>query len=117
MRHRKKVRKLNKPADQRKAMLRSLVRSLILNESVKTTLPRAREAAKLADRLVTWGKRGDVHSRRLALRVIPEPHVIAKLFEDIAPRYEDIDGGYARVIRAGLRRGDSAEMALLRWRD
>ena len=115
MRHRKRTPKLNKPTDQREAMLRSLVRSLILQESVKTTLARARAAASLADRLVTWGKRGDVHSRRLALRVLPEPEVIAKLFADIAPRFQDVQGGYTRVVRAGLRRGDSAEMAVLRW--
>ncbi|MGD9519913.1 MAG: 50S ribosomal protein L17 [Armatimonadota bacterium] len=115
MRHRKKTAKLNKPADQRKAMLRAVVRSLILEESVKTTLARARAAASLADRLVTWAKRGDVHSRRLALQALPEPAVVGKLFAEVAPRFKSTEGGYARVIRAGLRRGDSAEMAILRW--
>jgi large subunit ribosomal protein L17 len=115
MRHRKKTVKLNKPADQRDAVIRSVVRSLILGESVKTTVARARAAASVADQLVTWGKRGGVHSRRLALRVIPEPEVISKLFSDIAPRFENVEGGYTKVIRAGLRRGDSAEMAILKW--
>ena len=115
MRHRKKRFKLNKPTDQRRALLRSLVRALILHESVKTTLARAKEASRLADQLVTWAKRGDLHSRRLALRVIPEPDVIHKLFADIAPRFEEKNGGYTQVIHAGLRRGDSAQMAILRW--
>lgn len=115
MRHRKKVAKLNKPADQRKAMLRGIVRSLIIEESVKTTVARAREAQRLADKLVSWAKQGDLHSRRQALRLLPDPDVIAKLFSEIAPRFEDKDGGYTRVIRAGLRRGDSAPMAILRW--
>jgi large subunit ribosomal protein L17 len=115
MRHRKKVAKLNKPADQRRALLRSLVRSLILHESVKTTLARAKAAQRLAEELVTWAKRGDLHARRLALRVIPEPAVIGKLFSEIAQRFSNRSGGYTRIIRAGLRRGDSAELALLCW--
>jgi len=115
MRHQKKVAKLNRPADQRRALLRGIVRGLILNESVKTTLARAKAAQPLAEQLVTWAKRGDVHSRRLALRVIPEPDVIAKLFSEIAPRFEGRAGGYTQVIRAGLRRGDSSEMTILRW--
>ncbi|MCX7599989.1 MAG: 50S ribosomal protein L17 [Armatimonadetes bacterium] len=115
MRHLKKVAKLNRPADQRRALLRSIVRGLILNESVKTTLVRAKAAQPLAEQLVTWAKRGDVHSRRLALRLIPEPDVIAKLFSEIAPRFEGRTGGYTQVIRAGLRQGDSSEMAVLRW--
>ncbi len=115
MRHRKKVAKLNKPADQRKALLRSLVRSLILEESVKTTLARAKEAQRLADKLVTWAKRGDLHSRRLALRALPDAEAVGKLFSELGPRFEGKDGGYTRVIRAGLRRGDSAQMAILMW--
>ncbi|MBC7288279.1 MAG: 50S ribosomal protein L17 [Armatimonadetes bacterium] len=115
MRHRKERFKLNKPADQRRALLRSLVRALILHESVKTTLPRAKQAQRLADHLVQLAKRGDLHSRRLALRVIPEPKVVHRLFAEVAPRFGDREGGYAQVIRAGLRRGDSAQMAILRW--
>ncbi len=115
MRHRKGYKKLNRPTDQRMAVLRGIVTGLILHESVKTTVARAKEAARLADKLVQWAKRGDLHSRRLALRVIPNKDVIHKLFSEIGPRFEDRNGGYTRVIRAGMRRGDSAEMAILTW--
>jgi large subunit ribosomal protein L17 len=115
MRHQKRLIKLNRPADQRKALLRGIVRGLILNESVKTTAIRAKAGQRLADQLVSYAKRGDLHARRLALRVLPEPDVIGKLFSDIGPRFTDRNGGFTQVIRAGLRRGDSAAMAILRW--
>jgi len=115
MRHRKGYKKLNRPTDQRMAMLRGIVTGLIMHESVKTTVARAKEAARLAEKLVTWAKRGDLHSRRLALRVLPDKEAVHKLFAEIAPRFEDREGGYTQVIRAGMRRGDSAEMAILRW--
>jgi large subunit ribosomal protein L17 len=115
MRHQNRLAKLNRPADQRKALLRGIVRGLILNESVKTTAVRAKAGQRLAEQMVSYAKRGDLHARRLALRVIPETDVVHKLFAEIGPRYADRNGGFTQVIRAGLRRGDSAEMAVLRW--
>ena len=115
MRHLNRLNKLGLPADQRKAMLRSIVRGLIINESVKTTCVRAKATQRLAEQLVSYAKRGDLHSRRLALKVIPEAEVVHKLFAEIGPRYTDRPGGFTQVIRAGMRRGDSAEMAILRW--
>ena len=115
MRHLNRLNKLSKPADQRKALLRSIVRGLILNESVKTTHPRAKASQRLAEQLVSYAKRGDLHARRLALKVIPEADVVHKLFAEIGPRYTDRPGGFTQVIRAGIRRGDSTQMAILRW--
>lgn len=115
MRHQNRLAKLNRPADQRRALLRGIVRGLIKGESVKTTVARARAAQPLAEQMVTWAKRGDLHSRRLALRVVPEADLVTKLFDDIGPRFTDRTGGYTQIVRAGLRRGDSSEMAILRW--
>ena len=94
-------------------MLRNMVSSLFENESIKTTEAKAKEARKLAEKLLTWGKRGDLHSRRLALRYIEDAGVVKKVFELIAPRFADRDGGYTRIIRLGERRGDAASMVML----
>ena len=113
MRHRKDYRKLNRATDQRLALLRSLVSSLLRHNRIKTTAPQAKEAARMADRLITTAKRGDLAARRQALRQIPDPDLIAYLFDEIALRYQDRGGGYTRIIKAGTRRGDSAQMAIL----
>ncbi len=122
-------RKLNRSTDQRKAMLRDLVSDLIINERIITTHARAKEVSKLADRLVTLGKKDDVHNRRQAARIVRNEiasveetedafivkDVLQKLFEDIAPRFEERNGGYTRVLKTEPRRGDGAEMSLIEF--
>jgi large subunit ribosomal protein L17 len=113
MRHLKKGRKLGSSAAHRKAMMRSLAIALFTNERIKTTEPKAKEARTLTDKLVTWGKRGDVHARRLALAELGDRELVDKLFTEIAPRFEDRDGGYTRILKLGPRKGDGAPMVIL----
>ena len=94
-------------------MFRNMVASLFENESIKTTEAKAKEARKLAEKLLTWGKRGDLHSRRLALRYVSDAGLVKKVFETIAPRFEDRAGGYTRIIKLNQRRGDAASMVIL----
>lgn len=94
-------------------MLRNMVASLFENESIKTTEAKAKEARKLAEKLLTWGKRGDLHSRRLALRYVSDAGLVKKVFDSIAPRFDDRDGGYTRIIKLNQRRGDAALMVIL----
>ena len=94
-------------------MLRNMVASLFENESIKTTEAKAKEARKLAEKLLTWGKRGDLHSRRLALRYVSDAGLVKKVFDTIAPRFDDRDGGYTRIIKLNQRRGDAALMVIL----
>ncbi len=117
MRHRKDHRKLGRPTDQRLAMLRSQVDALFRHNRVKTTLQKAKETQRMAERLITTAKRGDLHARRQVLRRIRDKALVAYLFDEIAPRYADRDGGYTRVIRAGRRAGDNAQMAILELTD
>ncbi len=117
MRHRKDHRKLGRPADQRLAMLRSQVDALFRHSRVKTTVQKAKETQRMAERLITTAKRGDLHARRRVLRKIRDKALVAHLFDEIAPRYADRDGGYTRVIRAGRRAGDNAQMAILELTD
>ncbi|TDB39425.1 MAG: 50S ribosomal protein L17 [Actinobacteria bacterium] len=113
MRHAKQGRKLGTDASHTKAMLRSLARALFLNERIKTTETRAKEVRTLVERIVTWGKRGDVHSRRLALAELGDRELVHKIFADIAPRYTEREGGYTRILKLGPRKGDSAPMVIL----
>lgn len=113
MRHLKDHRRLGRPTDQRKALLRSLVSGLIRHNHIKTTLEKAKEARRLADKLITFAKRGDLTARREVLKVIPEPQLVGYLFEEVAKRFESRAGGYTRIIPAGQRRGDAAQMAIL----
>ncbi len=113
MRHRKAHRKLGRATDQRLALLRSLVASLFRHERIVTTVPKAKEARRLADRLITLAKRNDLAARRQVLRHLPNRDLVKHLFDEIAPRYEGRAGGYTRVVRAGVRRGDAAQMAAL----
>ena len=120
-------RKLGRTSSQRKALLRDLVSDLIINERIKTTKARAKEVSKLADKMVTLGKRGDLHARRQAVKVLRNElatveetedaiiveSVVQKLFNEIAPRYETRNGGYTRVLNTEPRRGDGAPMAIL----
>lgn len=117
MRHRVDGRHFGRTANQRKALLRGLLASLIKYERIETTVAKAKAVKELADRLVTFGKKGDLHSRRLALSYLPDKELIRKLFTEIAPRLSDRNGGYVRVIRTGFRIKDSAPMAILEFVD
>ncbi len=111
MRHNKSGRSLGRNSSHRTAMLRNMVTSLFAHEKITTTDIRAKELRKLADRMITLGKRGDMHARRQALQVIRERKVVAKLFDMIAPRYKDRPGGYTRIIKLGYRAGDNAPLS------
>jgi len=104
-------RKLGRPTDQRRAMLRNLTTSLLENGKIETTVTRAKEVQKLADKMVTLGKANTLHTKRQALGFVT--NVVSKLFDEIAPKYSERNGGYTRVIKIGPRRGDAAEMAVL----
>lgn len=107
------TRKLGRPTDQRIAMLRNLVTSLLDSGRIVTTLARAKEVRCIADKMITLGKTNTLHSRRQALSYITDKEVVYKLFEEIAPKYAERQGGYTRVIKAGPRRGDAAETAII----
>ena len=107
------TRKLNLPTDQRMALLRNLVTSLLENGKIETTETRAKETSSLAEKMITLGKTNTLHSRRQALEFITKEDVVTKLFAEIAPKYADRNGGYTRIIKIGPRRGDAAPMAIL----
>ncbi len=113
MRHAKSGRKFNRTASHRKAMFANMAVALIKHEQIKTTLPKAKDLRGVVDRLITLGKRGDLHARRQALSVLRDSTIAAKLFEELAARYKDRPGGYTRVIKAGFRYGDTAPMAVI----
>ena len=113
MRHRYGIAKLNKPTDQRIAMLRSLVISLIHYGKIETTEARAKETIKMASRVITLGKKKDVASIRNALKIIPNKATIKKVFDELGLIYKDRNGGYIRIVKTGIRKGDAALMATL----
>ncbi len=113
MRHGDKVAKLGRRTPHRKAMLGNLVASLLENEVVRTTDVRAKEVRRVAEHIISFGKRQDLHSRRQVLRVVPNKRVVAKVFSELADRYRGRSGGYTRVVKLGPRRGDGAEMSLI----
>ena len=113
MRHGNAHRKLNRTAEHRKAMFANMACSLIEHEQIKTTLPKAKEMKRIIDKLITLGKRGDLHARRLAAAKIRQDAAVKKLFETLGPRYAERNGGYSRVLRAGFRYGDMAPMAII----
>ena len=115
MRHQRVAKKFGRSTKHRKMLMRSLVTNLILAESIKTTLPKAKEARKDADRIVTVAKKGDLAARRLAASRLVEPKAVQKLFDKIAPAMKDRKGGYTRIVKLGTRRGDAAEMCVLQW--
>ena len=115
MRHHRVAKKFGRSSKHRKMLMRSLVTNLILAESIKTTLPKAKEARKDADRIVTIAKKGDLAARRLAASRLTQPKAVQKLFEKIAPAMKDLKGGYTRIIKLGTRKGDAAEMCILQW--
>ena len=106
-------RKLGMPTAHRKLVLRNLVTDLLREGRISTTDCRAKEARKIAEKMITLGKRGDLHARRQAMSVIFDEDVVKKLFDEIAPKYASRQGGYCRIIRTGPRRGDAAEMAII----
>ncbi len=113
MRHGYGHRKLNRTAEHRKAMFANMACSLIEHEQIKTTLPKAKELKPYIDKLITLAKRGDLHARRLAASQIQQDAAVKKLFDVLGARYQDRQGGYARVLRAGFRYGDMAPMAII----
>ena len=113
MRHGKRGRKLGRTASHKKAMLNNMATSLFDNGKVRTTLPKAKELRGVAERLISFAKRGDLHARRQVLRRIQNKVVLTKLFEEIGPSFADRDGGYTRILKLGPRRGDSSELCLI----
>jgi len=113
MRHRKRFAKLNKPADQRKALLRALTTEVIRHGRIKTTLVRAKAVRKHVDHMIQLGKRGDLHARRQALGWVYDKDLVHSLFEAAPERYADREGGYTRVLRTMPRQGDNAKMAVI----
>ena len=113
MRHRKDHRKLSRTASHRRAVLRNLVTALFQYERIETTVEKAKESRRLAERLITFAKRGDLAARRHVARFVTRPAVTAKLFATIAPWYEERHGGYTRIVRIGRRLGDAGETAYL----
>lgn len=106
-------RKLGMRSSHRQAMFRNIVTSLLKEERVETTEARAKEIKRIADKMITLGKRGDLHARRQALAFLREEDVVKKLFDEIAPRYKERQGGYVRLVKTGFRRGDAAPMVLV----
>ena len=117
MRHQKKTIKLGRTAEHSKALLANQVCSLIGHERIKTTLAKAKAVRPLAEKMVTLGKNGSLHARRTALAVLRQKNAVKKLFDNIAPRSTDRNGGYTRIIRLGQRRSDSASIAFIEWVD
>ncbi len=113
MRHRKAGRKLGKTTSHRKAMLRNMVTSLLEHERIVTTVPKAKEARRMAEKMITLGKRGDLHAKRQAFAYIRSRDVVAKLFDELSQQYADRQGGYTRIVRTGFRQGDAAPMAIV----
>jgi large subunit ribosomal protein L17 len=112
MRHRKNFNKLSRPSSHRLSMLRNLAVSLIKHERIITTVQKAKEARRIAERLITYGKRGTLHARRLCASIVQDDEVLKKIFGELAERYKNRNGGYTRITRIGFRRGDGAEEAL-----
>ncbi len=117
MRHQKKTIKLGRTAEHRKALLANQVCSLIEHQRIKTTLAKAKAVRPLAEKMVTLGKRGSIHARRTALATLRQKNAIKKLFDDIAPRSTERNGGYTRIVKLGQRKSDSAPMAFIEWVD
>lgn len=113
MRHRRGLRKLNRTSSHRKAMLSNMAVALLTHEQITTTLPKAKEVRRVAERMITLGKRGSLHARRRAFAYLRDDDIVRKLFGPLAERYRERPGGYTRVLKAGFRYGDSAPMAIV----
>ena len=117
MRHARGYRRLNRTHEHRKALFANMAGSLIEHEQIKTTLPKAKELRRVAEKLVTLAKRGDLHARRQAASRLKQDMHVAKLFETLGPRYAERQGGYVRILKAGFRYGDMAPMAIVEFVD
>ena len=117
MRHRMAGRKLNRTSSHRKAMFANMAVALVKHEQITTTLPKAKELRPYVEKLVTLGKRGDLHARRQAVAELRDGAMVKKLFEVLGPRYKERNGGYTRVLKAGFRYGDSAPVAVIEFVD
>ena len=113
MRHRTSGRKLNRTSQHRQMLFRNMAQALIKHEQIVTTLPKAKELRPVVERLITLGKRGDLHARRMAFARLRDDAMTKKLFEVLGPRYQEREGGYTRVLKAGFRYGDAAPMAVI----
>ena len=107
------TRKLGRTSDHRKAMLRAMVTLLLENGRIETTVTRAKEVRSMAEKMITTAKTNDLHSKRQVLAYVTKEDVVKKLFDEIAPKYADVNGGYTRIVKIGPRRGDAAEMAVI----
>ena len=117
MRHGKVHRKLNRTAEHRKAMFGNMCAALIKHEQISTTLPKAKELRPVIEKLITLGKRGDLHARRQAIAQIRDVGMVKKLFDVLGPRYKDRKGGYTRILKAGFRHGDNAAVGVIEFVD
>jgi large subunit ribosomal protein L17 len=117
MRHGFRGRRFNRSAEHRKAMFANMAQALIKHEQIVTTLPKAKDLRPVVEKLVTLGKRGDLHARRQAIAQIKDVVLVAKLFEVLGPRYQGRNGGYLRVLKAGFRFGDNAPLAVIEFVD
>ena len=117
MRHRYSGRKLNRTSQHRQMLFRNMAQALIKHEQIVTTLPKAKELRPVVERLITLGKRGDLHARRLAHARLRDDAMTRKLFDVLGPRYKERNGGYTRIMKAGFRYGDSAPMAVIEFVD
>ena len=106
-------RKLGRTSDHRQAMLRAMVTFLLENGKIETTVTRAKEVRALAEKMITLGKNNNLHSKRQVFAYVTKEEVVKKLFDEIAPKYADVNGGYCRIVKIGPRRGDAAEMAVI----
>ncbi len=113
MRHRQSGRKLNRTSSHRKSLFKNMAQALLKHEQIVTTLPKAKELKRVVEKLITLGKKGNLHSRRLAFNQIRDKDMVSKIFDNLAKRYTDRKGGYTRVLKAGFRYGDSAPMAVI----
>ena len=113
MRHLKAGRKLGRTSAHRQALLKNLVTELFRHEQIRTTLPKAKEARRVAEKMITFGKKGTLHARRMAFRTVRDNEILEKVFSEFATRYKARAGGYTRVLKAGFRPGDAAPMAIL----
>ena len=113
MRHRQAGRKLNRTSSHRKSLFKNMAQALIKHEQIVTTLPKAKELKRFIEKLITLGKKSNLHARRLAFNQIRDKEMVSKLFGNLAPRYSDRSGGYSRVLKAGYRTGDDAPMAVI----
>jgi large subunit ribosomal protein L17 len=113
MRHQKSGRKLNRSASHRWALMRNLVTALLREEKIKTTDAKAKELRRWADRVISLGKQGTLHARRQALAIVQDKAVVRKLFDSLGPRFKDRPGGYTRIVKIGIRRGDAAPLSVI----